>query len=179
MNPFSRQQRALVYSRAKGNSDSLPFGTRRNLYTMETEAILHTMKPVEVAKEHQRVAFGLATGCAKPYSASLLNVSAMSFGAISRNAILALNEAAAQGEFASNTGEGGVSPYHLERGGDLIWNIGTGYFGARNDDGSFSLDKFTAMATTESIKMIEIKLSQGAKPGQTVQLPIVCASNIN
>jgi len=168
--PFSRNDRSVVYQRAKGELDTLPFGTQRDVYAAGYEWINHSLAPVEPRRRRARVVVGNAA-CRQPYSASILNVSAMSYGSLSRNAILALNGGAKAGGFAHNTGEGGVSPYHLEPGGDLVWQIGTGYFGCRRADGRFSPDAFAKRATLPAVKMIEIKLSQGAKPGHGGILP--------
>jgi len=169
--PFSREQRSMVYQRAKRNIDALSFGTRRDVYAPGYEFIFHSIWPTKVPVENQRVMIG-SDMCTKPYSSALLNVSGMSFGALGKAALLALNGAAKDGNFYHNTGEGGVSPYHLQPGGDLVWNIGAGYFGCRNEDGTFSLEQFTKMVKENpQIKMIEIKLSQGAKPGKGGHLP--------
>ena len=168
--PFSRNDRSVVYQRAKGELDSLPFGTQRDVYAPGYEWINHSLAPVHPDPGVGRVLVG-GPGCTQPYSASLFNVSAMSYGSLSRNAVLALNGGARIGGFAHNTGEGGLSPWHLEPGGDLIWQIGTGYFSCRTKDGRFSLDEFTGRATLPNVKMIEIKLSQGAKPGHGGILP--------
>jgi glutamate synthase domain-containing protein 2 len=168
--PFSREQRSLVYQRAKGDLDTLPFGTQRNLYEIGAEWLVHSIAPKPVPTDAPRVEFGAET-CKEPYRAALLNISAMSFGSLSKNAILALNRGAKLGGFAHNTGEGGVSPYHLEGGGDLIWQIGTGYFGCRGNDGRFDPILFADQAQHPHIRMIELKLSQGAKPGHGGILP--------
>jgi glutamate synthase domain-containing protein 2 len=168
--PFSREQRELVYRRAKNVNDTLPFGTQRDLMETNYLSIWHSMHPKIVKEQSKRLLFG-SSQCALPYSASLLNISAMSYGALSSHAIEALNMGAKLGGFAHNTGEGGVSPYHLKHGGDIIWQIGTGLFGCRTKEGRFDQEKFTAMATRDAIKMIEIKLSQGAKPGHGGMLP--------
>ena len=168
--PFSRNDRSVVYQRAKGELDTLPFGTQRDVYASGYEWINHSLAPVEPRRKHARIMVGNAA-CRQPYSASILNVSAMSYGSLSRNAILALNGGAKLGGFAHNTGEGGISPYHLEPGGDLIWQIGTGYFGCRTADGRFNPDEFAKRAVLPAVKMIEIKLSQGAKPGHGGILP--------
>ena len=168
--PFSRDLRSVVYQRAKGALDTLPFGTQLNLYEPGVEWMLHSMVPSPMPKQMPRVLIGRDL-CEKPYNASMLNISAMSYGALSKNAILALSSGAKQGNFAHNTGEGGISPYHLEGGGDLIWQIGTGYFGCRNLDGTFSEEAFQASAASDAVKMIEIKLSQGAKPAHGGILP--------
>jgi len=168
--PFTRLERSLVYQRAKGVTDTQPFGTRRNVYETGYEWANHSMYPKTVNHEHARVLVG-GKDCKKPYSASLLNVSGMSYGALSDNAILALNTGAKLGGFYHNTGEGGISKFHLEPGGDLVWNLGTGYFGCRNPDGTFSLEKFKTASGDPRVKMVEIKLSQGAKPGHGGLLP--------
>jgi glutamate synthase domain-containing protein 2 len=168
--PFSRDKRAVIYQRAKMVLDKRPFGTQYEVYADGYEWLRHSIAPKAVAAEPFRVRIG-APDCAKPYSASVFNISAMSFGALSPNAIRALNGGARKGGFAHDTGEGGFSPYHRENGGDIIWEIGSGYFGCRNPDGSFNAEKFAAVAAHEQIKMIEIKLSQGAKPGHGGVLP--------
>jgi glutamate synthase domain-containing protein 2 len=167
--PFSRQQRSLVYQRAKGDADKRPFGTQMDVGAVGYEWINHSLQPTTLATHDFRVLIGASR--AQPYSASLFNISAMSFGALSANAILALNRGAKRGNFAHDTGEGSISAYHRENGGDLIWEIGSGYFGCRNDDGSFSEERFVANATQPQVKMIELKLSQGAKPGHGGVLP--------
>lgn len=168
--PFSRAQRALVYQRAKDVVDARPFGTQLDVYADDYEWINHSMNPVHVQDWNFRTRVG-QDSCAQPYDISLFNVSAMSFGALSANAILALNKGAKIGGFAHDTGEGSISRYHREHGGDLIWEIGSGYFGCRKDDGSFDADRFAACAREPQVKMIEIKLSQGAKPGHGGMLP--------
>lgn len=168
--PFSREQRSLVYQRAKQDVDTLPFGTQRDVYQVGYEWIHHSIAPLHAVDLHPRITVGETT-CARPYSLSIFNVSAMSYGSLSANAILALNEGARLAGFAHNTGEGGVSPYHLEPGGDLIWQLGTGYFGARATNGGFDRSKFRDVAQIDNIKMIEVKLSQGAKPGHGGILP--------
>jgi len=167
--PFSRQQRALVYRRAKNVMDVVPFGTLRSTYAPEYEWINHSLATTDVHHHDFRVTIG--AGRPKPYSASVFNISAMSFGALSANAIRALNTGAARGGFYHDTGEGAISPYHREGGGDLVWEIGSGYFGCRDAHGQFDAEKFTANATLEQVRMIEIKLSQGAKPGHGGVLP--------
>lgn len=167
--PFSRDARAIVYQRAKKELDKRPFGTEYDVYAEGYEFARHSIAPAAAVDTDPRVLIG--QHCAKPYSASLFNISAMSFGALSANAIRALNAGARRGGFAHDTGEGGVSPYHLENGGDLVWEIGSGYFGCRDQDGAFSPDQFAAVATAPQIRMIEVKLSQGAKPGQGGILP--------
>ncbi len=169
--PFGRAERSLVYQRAKAARDTVPFGTLSDVYAVGYEWVNHSLVPVHVTPDEMRVTVG-GPDCRQPYSASILNVSAMSYGSLSRNAILALNQGARAGNFIHNTGEGGVSPYHLEGGGDLIWQIGTGYFGCRTPDGAFCPDTFADMAVHPHIKMIELKLSQGAKPGHGGILPV-------
>jgi glutamate synthase domain-containing protein 2 len=168
--PFSRDQRAIVYQRAKMALDKRPFGTQLNVYSQGYEWLCHSIAPKPVASEPARVLVG-GPDCAMPYSISVFNISAMSFGSLSANAIRALNRGAKKGGFAHDTGEGGFSPYHRENGGDIIWEIGSGYFGCRNADGSFNEEKFSEVAADAQIKMIEIKLSQGAKPGHGGVLP--------
>ncbi len=168
--PFSRDERSVVYQRAKKVRDTVPFGTLRNMYEVGYEWVNHSMTPLHLAPEDLRVMVG-GPDCRQPYSASIFNIAAMSFGSLSQNAILALNQGAKMGNFAHNTGEGGISPYHLEGGSDLIWQIGTGYFGCRTTDGLFCPDRFAARAHHPNVKMIEIKLSQGAKPGHGGILP--------
>ena len=168
--PFPRDRRAVVYQRAKMALDKRPFGTQFNVYEVGYEWLQHSIAPRPVAAAPFRVSVG-GPDCARPYSASVLNISAMSFGSLSANAIRALNAGAKKGGFAHDTGEGGFSPYHKEKGGDIIWEIGSGYFGCRNADGSFNADKFAEVAASDQIKMIEIKLSQGAKPGHGGVLP--------
>jgi glutamate synthase domain-containing protein 2 len=168
--PFSRLQRAMVYQRAKQQLDTRPFGTQHDVYATGYEWINHSITPATVADADFRVTIGWPD-CAQPYSASIFNISAMSFGALSGHAILALNKGAKLGGFAHDTGEGSISRYHREHGGDLIWEIGSGYFGCRDDDGSFSESRFAAAAAAPSVRMIEIKLSQGAKPGHGGLLP--------
>ena len=168
--PFPRERRAIVYQRAKLQLDKRPFGTQGDVYAEGHEWMLHSMQPMPVAAEAFRLTIG-GPKCSQPYNASVLNISAMSYGALSANAIRALNFGAKRGGFAHDTGEGSVSPYHREGGGDLIWEIGSGYFGCRAADGAFDADKFAAAATEPQIKMIEIKLSQGAKPGHGGVLP--------
>jgi glutamate synthase domain-containing protein 2 len=168
--PFSRVQRSIVYQRAKGVADKRPFGTQLNLYEPQYEWINHSISPSHIDSHDFRISIG-GPDCAAPYSASVFNISAMSFGALSANAILALNEGAKRGHFCHDTGEGSISRYHRERGGDLIWEIGSGYFGCRNSQGGFDEQKFKENAASDQVKMIEIKLSQGAKPGHGGVLP--------
>ena len=167
--PFSRQQRTLVYQRAKRVNDVRPFGTQQNVYGVDYEWINHSMAPAAIPSSDFRIIIG--ADAAQPYSASVFNISAMSFGSLSAAAIRALNAGAKQGGFYHDTGEGSISPYHREAGGDLVWEIGSGYFGCRNDDGSFSEERFTANARDPQVKMVEVKLSQGAKPGHGGVLP--------
>ncbi len=168
--PFSRSQRSLVYARAKGETDKVPFGTQVDVHAVGYEWLTHSISPTVIASHDFRVQVGGAQ-CTKPYSISLFNVSAMSFGALSANAIMALNLGAKRGGFAHDTGEGSISRYHREHGGDLIWEIGSGYFGCRNEDGTFNAERFKKNALSPQVKMIEIKLSQGAKPGHGGVLP--------
>jgi glutamate synthase domain-containing protein 2 len=168
--PFSREQRSLVYQRAKGAEDKRPFGTQERVYEAGYSWLTHSVQPVHFDNTDFRVMIG-GPSCAQPYHASLYNISAMSFGSLSGNAILALNKGAKLGGFAHDTGEGGISRYHRDGGGDLIYEIGSGYFGCRNLDGSFCPDKFAAQAANDQVKMIEVKLSQGAKPGHGGMLP--------
>jgi glutamate synthase domain-containing protein 2 len=168
--PFDRKQRSLVYQRAKNTIDVEPFGTDRNVGATGFEWINHSIYPAPKPDQPLRVQIG-GSQCARPYLASVLNISAMSFGALSAQAIRALNLGACRGGFAHDTGEGGLSPYHLEHGGDVIWEIGTGYFGCRTPEGAFDPQRFRDRASHESVRMIEIKLSQGAKPGHGGILP--------
>jgi glutamate synthase domain-containing protein 2 len=168
--PFNREERSLVYQRAKGVRDTVPFGTQHDVYKIGYEWIGHSLQPVEPSHEEPRIRVG-GPDCTQPYLASVFNISAMSFGSLSKNAIMALNDGARKGGFAHNSGEGGLSPYHLAKGGDLIWQIGTGYFGCRNASGGFDPAGFTERAAQPAVKMIEVKLSQGAKPGHGGILP--------
>ena len=168
--PIEREFRDIVYQRAKGELETKPFGTQRDVYRIGYEWAAHSLAPVHPPEEPPRIRVG-GPACRQPYSCSLLNISAMSFGALSSNAVLALNAGAKAGGFAHNTGEGGISPYHLEPGGDLIWQIGTGYFGCRTPDGRFDPDRFAEQASQDAVRMIELKLSQGAKPGHGGVLP--------
>jgi glutamate synthase domain-containing protein 2 len=169
--PFSRDTRAVVYQRAKMVLDKRPFGTQENIYAEGYEWMHHSMAPRPNAAEKFRITIG-GPDCAKPYSASVFNISAMSFGALSPNAVRSLNAGAKKGGFAHDTGEGGVSPYHRENGGDIIWEIGSGYFGCRNRaDGTFNAEEFARVASDDQIKMVELKVSQGAKPGHGGVLP--------
>ncbi|MBA5639245.1 FMN-binding glutamate synthase family protein [Duganella sp. LX20W] len=171
--PFSRNQRSIVYQRAKVETDKRPFGTQLDVYQDGYEWINHSIAPAPEAHHDFRIEIGNHPDCprAQPYSASVFNISAMSFGALSANAIQALNGGARIGHFMHDTGEGSISPYHRMHGGDLVWEIGSGYFGCRNADGTFSEERFVANACTEQVKMIELKLSQGAKPGHGGVLP--------
>lgn len=167
--PFSRNQRTLAYQRAKNIDATTPFGTQLDLNETSYEGIKHSMFPTKVNEELPRVLVG-GKDCKQPYNASILNISAMSFGSLSENAIKSLNIGAKKGNFYHNTGEGGLTEFHLQ-GGDVTWQIGTGYFGCRFDDGTFNAEKFKEKANLPSVKMIEIKLSQGAKPGHGGVLP--------
>ena len=168
-NPFSRAQRAIVYQRAKDVLDKRPFGTQRDVYGDDYEWMNHSLQPARIESHDFRIRVGETR--ALPYDASVFNISAMSFGSLSANAVLALNEGARRGGFYHDTGEGSISRWHREPGGDLVWEIGSGYFGCRGDDGGFDAEKFTANARDPQVKMIEVKLSQGAKPGQGGILP--------
>ncbi|NCN26937.1 FMN-binding glutamate synthase family protein [bacterium] len=168
--PFSRELRSLIYQRSKRVLDTIPFGTQDDVYATGYEWITHSFAPKHFSAQQLRIMVG-GDECKHKYNASIMNISAMSYGALSTNAIRALNGGAKDGNFAHNTGEGGISPYHLENGGDLIWQIGTGYFGCRNRDGTFNGDLFKEGAQRPEVKMIELKLSQGAKPGHGGILP--------
>jgi glutamate synthase domain-containing protein 2 len=168
--PFSRDKRAVVYQRAKMQLDKRPFGTQYEVYEEGYEWLGHSLAARPPAASGFRVRIG-GPDCALPYEASVFNISAMSFGSLSPNAIRALNKGAATGGFAHDTGEGGFSKYHAENGGDIIWEIGSGYFGARNPDGTFSPERFAETARLPQIRMVELKLSQGAKPGHGGVLP--------
>jgi glutamate synthase domain-containing protein 2 len=174
--PFNREERSLVYARAKNVRDTVPFGSQEEMYEEGYEWVSHSLKPIHVAPETLRVTIGGAD-CTQPYSASILNISAMSFGSLSSHAILALSQGAQMGHFAHNTGEGGISDYHIKGGGDLIWQIGTGYFGCRTSAGNFCPDSFAKKAGSDQVKMIEIKISQGAKPGHGGILPGIKVSS--
>lgn len=167
--PFPRNQRSAVYRRAKNLSDTVPFGTQLEVNHRKYEGIKHSIYAKSPKEELPRVWVG-GEQCIQPYHASLFNISAMSFGALSDRAQISLNKGAKKGNFYHNTGEGGISPHHLE-GGDLCWQIGTGYFGCRDEEGKFNPELFTKYSTLPSVKMIEIKLSQGAKPGHGGVLP--------
>jgi glutamate synthase domain-containing protein 2 len=168
--PFNRSKRAVAYQRAKGALDKRPFGTQQDIYRDNFEWINHSIVPHHIENTDFRVMVG-GPACRAPYALSLFNVSAMSFGALSGNAVRALNKGARLGGFAHDTGEGGISRYHREFGGDLIWEIGSGYFGCRTGEGDFCPDRFAAQAREPQVKMVEIKLSQGAKPGHGGVLP--------
>lgn len=168
--PFSRDDRSLVYQRAKGQEDARPFGTRMRVYDAGYSWVTHSVQPVHITDTDFRVRIG-NDDCKQPYDASIYNISAMSFGSLSANAISALNKGAKMGGFAHDTGEGGVSRYHRDGGGDLIYEVGSGYFGCRTADGQFDPQKFKAQASSDQIKMVELKLSQGAKPGHGGMLP--------
>lgn len=169
--PYSRLQRSLIYSRAKVQNDDIPFGTLENVYGDSYEFMLHSTRPVSIPDaETFRIAIGNGQ-CSQPYLTSVFNISAMSFGSLSANAIRALNKGAKSGGFYHDTGEGSISPYHREYGGDLCWEIGSGYFGCRDEHGHFDPDRFAEQAVNPQVKMIEIKLSQGAKPGHGGILP--------
>ena len=169
--PFNRLQRSLVYQRSKKEIDTTPFGTQLNVYETGYKWINHSIKAIPFAEvdANPKIKIG-SSQCEKPYMASLFNISAMSYGSLSKNAIIALNNGAKQGGFYHNTGEGGLSPYHLQ-GGDVVWNIGTGYFSCRDKEGKFSYEEYVKRATLDNVKMIEIKFSQGAKPGHGGILP--------
>lgn len=168
--PYNRDQRSLIYARAKGDNDVQPFGTELDVYSHDYEWLTQSINPSTVSEEDLRITIG-GQQCKKPYSASVLNISAMSFGSLGAKAIEALNLGAKQGNFYHDTGEGAISPYHEKNGGDLVWEIGSGYFGCRSNSGGFDPDKFKQKASLDQVKMIEIKLSQGAKPGHGGVLP--------
>ncbi|MFJ3234710.1 FMN-binding glutamate synthase family protein [Streptomyces sp. NPDC086787] len=168
--PFDRDVRSIVYERAKGTDAEEPFGTERDVYRTGHEFLVPSMAPCPVPRTPPRVRIG-GPDCARPYDMALLNVSAMSFGSLSSNAVLALNGGAAAGGFAQDTGEGGLSEYHLRPGGDLIWEIGTGYFGCRTDEGGFDAAEFADKSAHDHVKCVSLKLSQGAKPGIGGVLP--------
>jgi glutamate synthase domain-containing protein 2 len=168
--PFSRSQRAMVYARSKVQNDKRGFGSIKDMYNAQTEWITHSMQPTHLDPAGFRVMVG-AHQCQQPYALSLLNISGMSFGALSPNAVKALNKGAAMGQFAHDTGEGSISLHHREPGGDLIWQIASGYFGCRTPEGRFDPVRFAEQARSPQVKMIELKLSQGAKPGHGGVLP--------
>ncbi|HLQ85288.1 MAG TPA: FMN-binding glutamate synthase family protein [Salinisphaeraceae bacterium] len=177
--PFSRFQRSVVYQRAKGVPDVRPFGTKLDVGAADYEWVNHSVQTTSIDSHDFRIWIGGSpdepnpgkSPCTQPYDASVLNISAMSFGALSANAILAMNKGARDGSFAHDTGEGGISRYHRKHGGDLIWEIGSGYFGCRDENGAFSPERFAEQAIDPQVKMIEIKISQGAKPGHGGVLP--------
>lgn len=168
--PFNREQREIVNKRADGLADTEPFGTTRDIDGAGFDFAQHSIAPKKVDPKYARIIIG-GPQCSQPYNSSRLNISAMSFGALSSTAVLAMNKGAMLGHFAQDTGEGAISPYHKVHGGDLIWEIGSGYFGCRTADGQFDSEKFRAKASSDQVKMIEIKLSQGAKPGHGGLLP--------
>ena len=170
--PYNRIDRSIIYQRAKNETDTTPFGTQLDLYAEGYEWMNHSIAALDhkLLSHDPRVMVG-GPQCQQPYSLSVLNVSAMSFGSLSSNAVLALNGGAQKGGFAHNTGEGGISPYHLRPGGDLIYQVGTGYFGCRSDNGGFDPVAFRETVAPTNVKMIELKLSQGAKPGHGGILP--------
>lgn len=168
--PFNREQRSLVYQRSKNERDTIAFGTQRNLLEENYLSLWHSMAPTHVKESAKRVVIG-SERCQQPYSASYLNISAMSFGSLSTNAIEALNLGAKKAGCYHNTGEGGASPYHLKHGGDIVWQLGTGLFGCRDEQGRFNPSSFEVTAKLPQVKMIEVKLSQGAKPGHGGVLP--------
>jgi len=168
--PFSKAQRTLVYSRAKAVPDQIPFGTSLDVMASGYQWINQSLAPTHLPSHNFRIEIG-GKDCLQKYSASIFNISAMSFGSLSANAVMALNLGAKKGGFAHDTGEGSISIYHRVHGGDLIWEIGSGYFGCRNTDGSFNADKYAENALDPQVKMVEIKLSQGAKPGHGGILP--------
>ncbi|NCI79339.1 FMN-binding glutamate synthase family protein [Acinetobacter kanungonis] len=169
--PFSRMQRSLVYQRSKNENSDKPFGSIIDVYEQDYRFMTHSIQPCPPADPSTfRIQIG-SSQCSQPYNASIMNISAMSFGSLSANAIRALNKGAQLGNFYHDTGEGSLSPYHLEYGGDIVWELGSGYFGCRTEDGTFDPVKFVQQAVLPQIKMIEIKLSQGAKPGHGGILP--------
>ncbi|MBN3859814.1 FMN-binding glutamate synthase family protein [Neisseriaceae bacterium PsAf] len=169
--PFSKIQRDLVYKRAKNLNADHPFGTLVNVYRTDHDFLMHSIAPApKMNIEELKITIG-NEACKQPYTASILNISAMSFGSLSANAIRALNKGAKMGGFYHDTGEGSISPYHLEYGGDLVWEIGSGYFGCRDESGNFDANKFAQQAVLPNVKMIEIKISQGAKPAHGGILP--------
>ena len=168
--PFNRDQRSLIYSRAKGFKGDKAFGTELNVNQPGYEYFVQSIAPKAAPEVEHRVRLG-GPDCTQPYDASLLNISSMSFGSLSKNAVLAMNKGAAQGGFAQETGEGGLTKYHLQYGADLIWEFGSGYFGTRTADGRFDPEKFREKSNLEQVKAITIKLSQGAKPGLGGVLP--------
>lgn len=170
--PVNRIDRSTIYQRAKNERDTIPFGTQYDVYAEGYEWMCHSIAPkaFNTLDHNPRVLIG-NKDCKHPYSASIINISAMSFGSLSANAVEALNGGAKIGNFAHNTGEGGLSDYHLKHGGDIIWQIGTGYFGCRDEEGNFNPELFAEKAKIPNVKMIELKISQGAKPGHGGILP--------
>ncbi|TNF10681.1 MAG: FMN-binding glutamate synthase family protein, partial [Rhodobacteraceae bacterium] len=168
--PYPYEARNLVHARARGETDTHPFGTERDVAGEEYQWVNHSIAPADDPDTDPRVTVGNEQ-CAKPYSASVLNISAMSFGALSANAVEALNWGAKHGGFYHDTGEGGFSPYHQKHGGDIVWELGSGYFGARDKGGNFDPSLFAEQVSRDQVKMTEIKLSQGAKPGHGGLLP--------
>ena len=168
--PFNYQTREMINQRANGTEGEMAFGTERDVMSSGFEYLVHSVMPAQMPDEAPRAHIG-GKDCTKPYDMSLMNISAMSFGALSANAVRALNKGAELGGFAHDTGEGGVSPYHREMGGDIIWEVGSGYFGCRNRDGTFNPELFASVAGDDQIKMVELKISQGAKPGHGGVLP--------
>ena len=168
--PFSHNERALVYARSKDDISSHPFGTELNVYSEEHDWLNHSIFPNENIPAEFRIDVG-GPQCDRPYSTAILNISAMSFGSLGANAIQALNLGAKMGGFYHDTGEGGFSKYHAQHGGDIVWQLGSGYFGCRDADGNFDAEQFALTANLDAVKMIEIKLSQGAKPGHGGVLP--------
>jgi glutamate synthase domain-containing protein 2 len=168
--PFNREQREIVYKRSAGAGDTSPFGTMRDFEDAGFNFAQHSMAPKDVDKRHARLMIG-GSQCRQPYDSSRLNISAMSFGSLSGNAVAAMNRGAALGNFAQDTGEGAISDYHREHGGDLIWEVASAYFGCRTKEGRFDDAEFAKKANTDQVKMIEIKISQGAKPGHGGLLP--------
>ncbi len=167
--PFNREMRSLIYERSKNTRDTIPYGTERDITSVGYTWALHSITPKHASEVEPRITIG-GPDCLQPYSASRLNISGMSFGALSGKAIMAMNKGAMIGKFAQNTGEGGISPYHLQ-GGDLVFQIGTAYFGCRDAQGHFDPQEFAIEANRPEVKMIEIKLSQGAKPSHGGILP--------
>lgn len=168
--PFARDVRSVVYQRAKRERDTVPFGTQKDLYKAGAEWVHHSLRPLHIEPSTLRVTIGNHQ-CKQPYSASIFNISAMSYGSLSASAIRSLNGGAKIGGFYHNTGEGGLTPHHLDEGGDIVWQIGTGYFSCRHSDGTFDPEKFRERSRYPNVKMIEIKLSQGAKPSHGGILP--------
>lgn len=167
--PFSRTQRSLVYERAKNLSATVPFGTQLEINHRNYSGLKHSIFPAHVREDMPRIQIG-GSACTKPYMASIYNISAMSFGSLSENAVRAMNAGAQRGGFYHNTGEGGLSEFHLQ-GADVCWQIGTGYFGCRTPEGDFDAQEFAKKTANSLVKLIELKLSQGAKPGHGGVLP--------